>query len=51
MESFKKELADGQIEYRNQYGFYHRYDGPAIIYADGTQNWYIEGYCYRDDNL
>ena len=34
--------------YRNQRWFnserrYHRVDGPAVIYADGTKWWYIDG--------
>lgn len=25
----------------------HRIDGPAIEWADGTKDWYINGLCYK----
>jgi len=25
----------------------HRKDGPAIIYADGSKSWYLNGVCYE----
>jgi uncharacterized membrane protein len=27
----------------------HRHNGPAIVYADGTQFWYKNGRFHRDD--
>jgi len=27
----------------------HRLDGPAIEYADGDKEWYINGKCHRED--
>ncbi len=37
------------IEWRNEYGELHRDDGPAVIWADGTQFWYQHGRLHRDD--
>jgi hypothetical protein len=31
----------GNIRWRNEVGQYHREDGPAREYADGTKEWYI----------
>ena len=28
---------------------YHRLDGPAIEYSDGTKHWYVEGKWHRID--
>lgn len=28
---------------------YHRVDGPAVIYSDGTQIWYLNGLIHRED--
>ena len=28
---------------------YHRLDGPAIEWADGTKLWYVDGKCHRID--
>jgi len=30
-------------------GKYHREDGPAIIQADGTIEWWLHGKCHRED--
>ena len=30
-------------------GEYHRLDGPAIMYANGTSIWYINGDLHRED--
>ena len=27
----------------------HREDGPAIVYANGSKSWYINGKCHRED--
>jgi len=29
--------------WKNENGYFHREDGPAVIYPDGTQYWYING--------
>lgn len=49
-------LRDGTIEYRNNSsklnnntGQLHRKDGPAIIYPDGTNKWYLNGELHRVD--
>jgi hypothetical protein len=39
----------GNICYRNESGQYHREDGPAIEYADGSKAWYINGKLHRED--
>ena len=38
--------------WRNEKGQIHR-DGdmPAVVYADGTKEWYKEGKCHRDGGL
>jgi hypothetical protein len=28
---------------------YHREDGPAAIYNDGSNAWYVNGRCHRED--
>ena len=35
--------------YTNDKGQYHREDGPAIIWSDGTQYWCINGKIHRED--
>jgi len=39
----------GQMEYKNELGELHREDGPALIYADGKEVWYINGKLHRED--
>lgn len=39
----------GRYELRNNHGLFHRNDGPAVIYPDGTQHWYRNGQFHRDD--
>ena len=34
-------------EYRNDKGQYHRTDGPAVIYNNGTKVWYKDGKKHR----
>ena len=43
-----------QIEYgnkvwRNKQGQYHRTDGPAIEWENGTKIWYVNDKCHRTD--
>jgi len=33
----------------NEYFVFHREDGPAVIYSDGEQKWYIHGKYHRED--
>ena len=44
----KKEFPD-RIEYLNELGKYHRLDGPAIEYHDGSKEWFINGKYHRED--
>ena len=37
------------MEYKNEKGQYHREDGPAVEYTDGTKEWYIKGMLHRTD--
>ena len=33
----------------NDRGQFHRVDGPAIEYANGTKSWYLNGKLHRED--
>ena len=33
----------GQTEYKNKHGELHREDGPAAIFKDGTEYWFLHG--------
>ncbi len=39
----------GDIRWYNEYGQYHREDGPAVEWKDGNKWWYINGDCHRED--
>jgi len=39
----------GTKTYKNSKGEYHRLDGLAWEYVDGTKYWYKEGLCHRDN--
>jgi hypothetical protein len=39
--------AQGTLRWYNAKGWLHRDDGPAKIYADGDQEWYINGKVHR----
>ena len=39
----------GNIRYYNKKGQYHRLDGPAVEYSDGTKDWYQNGRLHRID--
>ena len=39
----------GIIFYKKSNGEYHREDGPALIYPDGTAYWYQNDKLYRKD--
>lgn len=49
MEVFKKEYPDGQVVYSNEYDAIHREDGPAIIFPNGREEWWINGNRHRKD--
>jgi hypothetical protein len=44
----KIELED-RIEYLNEKGQYHREDGPAREFINGTKEWWINGKYHRED--
>ncbi len=39
----------GNQKWKNEYGFPHREDGPAIIYRNGTKEWHQYGQLHRED--
>ena len=43
-----KKIVNGVTTYTKN-GRYHREDGPAIIWKDGTSQWYFNGKKHRDD--
>jgi hypothetical protein len=46
----KKELGlDGCVYYYNSEDGYHRLDGPAKEYSNGTKAWFINDKCHRLD--
>ena len=44
-----KTIFAGIIEYRNEYGFHHNENGPAIIHPNGSKAWLINGKRHRLD--
>lgn len=49
MKQIETVLENGTIEYHNEYGQLHREDGPAIEWADGIKEWYLNGKLHRTD--
>ena len=45
----KKILESGTIVYEDDSGLFHRLDGPAIEYANGNKEWYVNGERHRLD--
>ena len=40
----------GLVEFHtDERGFKHREDGPAVVYANGTEIWYLHGKLHRED--
>jgi 2'-5' RNA ligase len=39
----------GTTRWRNSAGKFHRTDGPAVEYADGSKAWYVDGKRHRTD--
>jgi len=37
------------MEHRNKKGELHRVDGPAVEYADGSREWWLDGKLHRAD--
>jgi hypothetical protein len=46
--SIKNELPE-LTEWLNEQGLYHRDDGPAIEWSDGSREWYVNGKNHRLD--
>jgi len=40
------EFSNGTKKFMNYYRELHREDGPAIIWEDGTKNWFLNGMQY-----
>ncbi len=40
---------DGTVKWRTAFGKVHRTDGPAVIYPDGSQEWWQHGVLHRVD--
>jgi hypothetical protein len=50
MKSIKREVSNGierYIEWYNEYDQLHREDGPAVEYANGIEEWWINGSRHR----
>jgi len=46
----KKEITEhGTVCYYNTKGLYHRIDGPAVEYASGAKEWFVNGKHHRID--
>jgi len=39
----------GRIEWQDERGRRHRADGPAVVYPDGSKEWWLEGRLSRSD--
>jgi len=39
----------GTIRWANSAGEFHREDGPAVEWATGCKEWYLNGYLHRSD--
>jgi hypothetical protein len=39
----------GTVFYTNEKGEYHRTDGPAIEWSDGSKEWWVDGKRHRTD--
>ncbi len=48
-ESIKEVDKSNNITFRNKENFFHRLNGPAIIYSDGTKYWMKNGEYHRED--
>ena len=44
-----KKVFDDRIEWMNDKGELHRFNGPAVEYNNGTKYWYQNGYLHRLD--
>lgn len=44
----KKLVGSSMVEYTLR-GKLHRIDGPAVLHADGTREWWVGGLLHRED--
>jgi hypothetical protein len=44
--STKREFSN-RTEWKNKQGHFHREDGPAIVWDDGTKQWFNNGVLHR----
>ena len=44
-----REVGNGLIVYKNSKGLYHRVDGPAVEWVDGTKEWWLNNQYHRTD--
>jgi hypothetical protein len=50
MQTYKVTVDDNKnIRWYNDKDQYHRLDGPAVEWADGSKSWYVEGKLHRQD--
>ena len=49
MKSIRRVDSNGNVKFTNENGLFHREDGPAIEYTDGTKKWLINGMYHRED--
>jgi len=47
--TYSREYDDGTVMYFNRYGNFRRTDGPAVAWADGTNEWWVNGERHRID--
>jgi hypothetical protein len=40
---------DGSQQWIDENRWLHRLDGPAVIWPNGDQEWYVGGFCHRID--
>lgn len=49
MKSIRHVKGDGTIVWSNEIGQFHREDGPAVEYYNGSKLWYVNGRPHRVD--
>jgi len=42
-------IDDRHWEWRDEYGRFHRIDGPALVYNHGSKYWFVNGLHHRLD--
>ncbi len=49
MEEYIVRVYDNRTEWRNKNGNLHRIDGPAVEFANGDKEWWVNGQQHRED--